>query len=332
MALAASEQTDLYPLYRDLLTSLELPAGQQIVVALGGGADSQSVLDLTLRFQQEFPDFRYLAIHLDHYFHPDSPAWAEFLRDCCQRVGIEHIVEPLAVPTGKRLSKEEQGRLARYRRMAELTATDAVILLGQHRTDQVETLLLQLKRGAGPKGLAGMQQISEFVEQRRLVRPLLNVTKEKIYQYARAHGVEWIEDDTNHDTRIERNFFRHVIIPQIEERFPSFQQTAARSAALCGEQTEVLQVLLREKLSDFQTAENWFELTKWWSLDDKLQRALLRAWLETFHISLPSAAILLELQTQLQRSRGGKQVRVNWGAVEVYRQQKWLKLNFRDRC
>ncbi|MCH8500564.1 MAG: tRNA lysidine(34) synthetase TilS [Aliidiomarina sp.] len=331
MALPASAETDLYPLYRDLLTSLELPAGQQIVVALGGGADSQSVLDLTLRFQQEFPDFHYLAIHLDHYFHPDSPAWAEFLRTYCQRAGIDHIVEPVTVPTGKRLSKEEQGRLARYRRLAELTSKNAVILLGQHRTDQVETLLLQLKRGSGPKGLAGMQQIAEFVDQRRLIRPLLNVTKDQIYRYARAHGVEWIEDDTNHDTRIERNFFRHTIIPQIEARFPSFQHTAARTAALCGEQTEVLQALLSEKLGDFQTAENWFELTNWWSLDEKLQRALLRAWLETFQITLPSAAILYELQTQLQRSRGGKQVRVNWSQVEVYRQQKWLKLDFRGR-
>lgn len=326
MALAASEQTDLYPLYRDLLTSLELPAGQQIVVALGGGADSQSVLDLTLRFQQEFPDFRYLAIHLDHYFHPDSPAWAEFLREYCQRVGIEHIVEPLVVPTGKRLSKEEQGRLARYRRMAELTATDAVILLGQHRTDQVETLLLQLKRGAGPKGLAGMQQIAEFVEQRRLVRPLLNVTKEKIYQYARAHAVEWIEDDTNHDTRIERNFFRHVIIPQIEERFPSFQQTAARSAAFCGEQTELFEQMLTDKLKDYLSAEGWLELRDWWQWDAKLQRALLRTWLASYAVTLPSAAILHELQTQIQRSQLGKQVRVRWGQVEVYRQQKWLKL------
>lgn len=323
----ASATTDLYPQYRDLLTTLDLPAGQQIVVALGGGADSQTVLDLTLRFRQDFPNYQYLAIHLDHYFHPDSPQWAEFLRTYCAQAKIKHIVEAITVPTGKRLSKEEQGRNARYQRLAELTADDAVILLGQHRTDQVETLLLQLKRGAGPKGLAGMQAVAPFRGQRRLVRPLLNVTKAQIYAYAHAHGVGWIEDDTNQDTRIERNFFRHVIIPQIEERFPAFQATAARSAAFCGEQTELLEQLLADKLKSLVSAEGWLELRDWWHWDDKLQRALLRAWLETHEVTLPSSAILHELQTQIQRSQQGKQVRVRWGGVEVYRQQRWLKIN-----
>ncbi|RUO21441.1 tRNA lysidine(34) synthetase TilS [Aliidiomarina haloalkalitolerans] len=318
---------DLYPLYVQLLTSLDLPAGQQIVVALGGGADSQTVFDLTLRFRQDFPDYQYLAIHLDHYFHPDSPQWAEFLRNYCQQAEIDHIVEAIDVPTGKRLSKEEQGRNARYQRLAELTDENAIILLGQHRTDQVETLFLQLKRGAGPKGLAGMQAVAPFRGQRRLVRPLLTVTKAQIYDYAHAHGVGWIEDDTNQDTRIERNFFRHVIIPQIEARFPAFQATAARSAAFCGEQTELLDQLLADKLASYQTADGWLELRDWWSWDEKMQRAMLRAWLDGHAVTLPSAAILHELQTQIQRSHSGKQVRVRWSGVEVYRQQRWLKIN-----
>ncbi|MBA3989288.1 MAG: tRNA lysidine(34) synthetase TilS, partial [Idiomarina sp.] len=157
-----------------------------IVVALGGGADSQSVLDLTLRYREEHPQHHYLAIHLDHYFHPDSPKWAEFLRQQCIQHGIAHIVEPVDVPKQGRASKEALGREARYSRMAQLTDPRAVILLGHHLSDQSETFLLQLKRGAGPKGLAAMAPIAPFTDQRLLVRPLLGLNKAQIYQYAQA--------------------------------------------------------------------------------------------------------------------------------------------------
>ncbi|RUO22635.1 tRNA lysidine(34) synthetase TilS [Aliidiomarina iranensis] len=318
--------TDLYPDFAKQLDSLALSPGHQIVVALGGGADSQSVLDLTLRYREEHPEYTYLAIHLDHYFHPDSPKWAEFLRAYCQKSEISAVVEPLAVPSGARLSKEEQGRNARYQRMAELTEDNAVILLGQHRNDQTETFLLQLKRGAGPKGLAAMARESAFVGNRRLFRPLLSITKAEIYAYAHAHGVEWIEDDTNTDTTIERNFLRCEIIPILTARWPQFLDTVARSAQLCAEQTALLDELLQEHLQAQLESDGRLHLQGWWQLSEMRQRALLRAWLQHLSAPIPSFAVLNELTTQIQRSTGGKKVRVQWANIEVYRQQKWLVL------
>lgn len=322
-----SVSTELYPEFAKQLDSLQLPPGQQLVVALGGGADSQTILDLTLRYRQDHPEFSYLAIHLDHYFHPDSPKWAEFLRTWCINQNIEAIVEPLFVPSGARLSKEEQGRKARYQRITELTSENAVILLGQHRNDQAETFLLQLKRGAGPKGLAAMAIEAPFAGQRRLFRPLLATTKAEIYAYAKAHGVEWIEDDTNTDTSIERNFLRCEIIPRLTERWPQFLDTVARSAKLCAEQTALVDELLHEHLTARLEEDGRLLLKGWWQLSDIRQRALLRAWLQHNHAPLPSFAVLSELAKQIQRSEGGKQVRVSWANVEVYRRQKWLKVS-----
>lgn len=331
---------DLYPIFESMLDSLALQAGQQIVVALGGGADSQSVLDLTLRYRQDHPEFRYLAIHLDHYFHADSPQWAEFLREHCERVDIDAIVEPLAVPSGPRTSKEEQGRNARYKRLGELTETNAVILLGQHRTDQVETFFLQMKRGAGPKGLAAMASVAAMGSthpasgskaegnERRLVRPLLNVTKAQIYAYAHSRQLPWIEDDTNTDTEIDRNFIRHEVLPVLEQRWPSIQQTVARSASLCAEQTALLEQLLSVQLAARLEPEGFRLQPDWWDLDPALQRGLLRAWFAHEQIAMPSQAVLYELQTQVQRSTGGKQVQVSWSGIKVRRKQKWLKVCF----
>lgn len=300
---------DLYPLFAARLKQLGLTAGQQLVVALGGGVDSQSVLDLTCRYREQHPELRYLAIHLDHHFHPKSAAWADFLRDECARYQIPAIIEPLAVTQPPRQSKEARGREARYRRLAELTEPDAVILLGQHRNDQVETLMLQLKRGAGPAGLAAMAVETEFTDDRVLCRPVLAVTKDVLYQYARSRNLQWIEDDTNADTRIDRNFLRHEIIPPLVRRWPAFLQTASRSAELCGEQQALLAELVDEKLAPLQTGA-CLSLKGWQQQSPPLQRALLRRWLGRQGARLPSQARLQEIQRQIEP---GQQVGVRWG-------------------
>lgn len=333
---ASSVVEDFYTSYVDLLGSLNLSAGQQIVVALGGGADSQCVLDLTLRFRAEHPEYRYLAIHLDHFFHPDSPKWADFLRAECARLDMPAIIEPLQVVQHARQSKEEQGRLARYQGISARTEQNAVILLGQHRTDQVETFLLQMRRGAGPKGLAAMAQVASFGSrrsqepqsdcQRQIVRPLLAFTKAAIYAYAKARDVRWIEDDTNMDTDIDRNFFRHDILPVLEQRWPSVQATIARSAALCAEHDALVSLLLQPILTARMHPEGFYLGRDWWSLDPILQRALLRAWMEEQRVQLPSHAVLLELQQQIQRSQGGRRVKISWARTEITREQKWLRL------
>ncbi|WP_113906366.1 tRNA lysidine(34) synthetase TilS [Aliidiomarina celeris] len=315
---------DLYPQFKQQLCALALATNQQIVVALGGGVDSQTVLDLTDRFRREFPNYRYLAIHLDHAFHEKSAAWAEFLRADCEQRQFPAIIEPIQVVIANRESKEAAGREARYQRLAELTEANAVILLGQHRSDQIETFLLQLQRGAGPKGLSSMAAIAPFKEQRRLLRLLLNFEKTELYAYAEAHGVQWIEDDTNYDTSIDRNFLRHEIVPRLQQRWPSIQATVARSAELCAEQQSLLEYFIDKELTPRIQGDR-FELAGWLELAPNLQKALLRRWFERAGVPLPSSAIMTELLRQLSRLPQGK-VRVQWGQNQVYRERRQLVL------
>lgn len=320
-----SIQDDFYRSYCEALADLELSAPQQIVVALGGGADSQSVLDLTLRFRQSHPEFDFLAIHLDHFFHPDSPQWAQFLRDECARLDMPAIVEPLTVPTQSRQSKEAAGRAARYQRLAELTTPNAVILLGQHLSDQSETFLLQLKRGSGPKGLSAMAERAPFVGERRLCRPLLSHSKAEIYAYARARSLRWIEDNTNSDTQIERNFLRHEIIPKLRQRWPHFEQVVARSARLCAEQQALLEDLLEQDVKKRTSAGGELLLSDFATLSNSHQRALLRAWLGQQNASMPSEAVLMQLVQQLG-AQDDAQVQVRWGMHQVRRYRQKLVL------
>lgn len=318
-------ETPFYQAFESALSRLQLRSGQQVVVALGGGVDSQSVLALANFFRQNHPEFRYLAIHLDHAFHEKSPEWAEFLRNECESMGFPSHVEPLLVPQGSRVSKEAAGRDARYQRMFELTEPDAVILLGQHRSDQAETFLLQLKRGAGPKGLSAMAQFSEGKEERTLVRPLLEFAKTEIYQFAEAHQLNWIEDDTNYDESIDRNFLRHSVMPLLEKRWSGIEKTIARSARLCAEHEALLKELLEVELRERISPEGYFDISGWNHISQLKQKALIRAWIELKHVTLPSSSILEELVTQLSRLPQGK-VGVSWGQCRVVRVKKALHL------
>lgn len=323
----------LFDRFCTVLDGLSLKPQQQIVIALGGGADSQALLDCAMRYREQHPHYRYLAVHLDHSFHPDSAAWSATIQQAITDYAVASHFEQLTVPLAARQSKEAAGRESRYQRLRELSEDDAVILLGQHRNDQIETLLLQLNRGSGPKGLASMAEVHAWYQQRRLVRPLLAVSKQAIYDYAHARQLTWIEDNTNYDTRIERNFLRHEVIPQLEQRWPSFGDSVLRSARLCAEQQQVLEDLLSDKLATQIITSPL--LGKGLPVDNlrrqsaAMQRAMLRHWLMQTTVSeaaLPSYQQLEQIRQQALAARADSRMCVDCSTYQVrcYQMALWV--------
>lgn len=327
---------ELYELFaarlNELIVGQQLPDNQQFVVALGGGADSQTVLDLIDRYRQQHPSYQYFAVHLDHSFHPSSAVWAQQIEADMVARQMPHCVELLEVPVGNRESKEAQGREQRYRRLSELTAENAIILVGQHRNDQIETFLLQLKRGSGPKGLSAMAVLAPFTGQRQLWRPLLDISKADIYRYAHQRELFWIEDETNTDTAIERNFLRHDVIPVLESRWPEFGRSVTRSAALCAEQQALLDELLSGHLSKRVNADGELDIHELEHSSEAFQRALLRGWLAQQQTRMPSQAQLEQLRRQMLHTTNDAEPKVSWGTYCVTRftdrqtRHRWLQI------
>ncbi|MGM0481602.1 MAG: tRNA lysidine(34) synthetase TilS [Pseudomonadota bacterium] len=322
----------LYQRFQSVLESLSLKPQQQIVIALGGGADSQALLDCAMRFRRQYPHYRYLAVHLDHSFHPDSADWSQTIEKAVTAYAVDTLFEPLAVQSLKGQSKEAQGRDKRYQRLREISDSDAIILLGQHRNDQIETFILQLNRGSGPKGLSAMAEIHDWYQQRRLVRPLLSVSKEQIYDYAQQHQLTWIEDQTNYDTRIERNFLRHQVVPLLEQRWPQFGDSVLRSARLCAEQQQVLEQLLDRQLDQQLITHpllgNGLAVDSLRYQDEMMQRVLLRRWLEqnlAAQASLPSYQQLEQIRLQALQSRADSKLTVHCTdyQVRLYQMALW---------
>ena len=146
------------------------------------------------------------------------------------------------------LGIEAHARQARYQAFREALVPGEVLLTAQHLDDQCETFLLALKRGSGPTGLSAMAASSEFAGG-KLLRPLLNESRESLHQWALTHQLRWIEDESNQDDAYDRNFLRLRVLPLLSERWPHFAESVARSASLCGEQEQLLDEMLSAELA-----------------------------------------------------------------------------------
>ncbi|MEW6460443.1 MAG: tRNA lysidine(34) synthetase TilS [Pseudomonadota bacterium] len=252
-------------------------------VAFSGGLDSSVLLHLLAELARRETVPALSAIHVQHGLQPVAAAWPEHCRQFCAALGIP--LQVVAVQVAAQASVEQAARQARYAAFAEHLPPDAVLFSAQHRDDQAETLLFRLLRGAGVRGLAAMPG-QRPLGRGTLLRPLLDCSRAELQGYAEAHGLSWIEDPSNADTRFSRNFLRQRVMPLLAERWPQASAALARSAAHLSEAEQLLGELAR---MDLQAARGeplfpWLalpslELSLVTQLSDARQRNLLRHWL-----------------------------------------------------
>ena len=247
-------------------------------MALSGGVDSVVLLHL-LKGRRGVS-----AIHVHHGLSPNADAWAAFCRKLCNAWGVPLKISKVRVARGAG-GLEAAARAARYAAFAKSRAE--VIALAHHLDDQAETVLLQLLRGAGLRGASGMQPLARF-EGKLLARPLLDVTRESIVAHARAHALDWIEDESNADESLTRNFVRRRLGPLIAQRFPRWRQSLARAA-------------------------------RHFSRKDDAARRLLREFLQSKNLKTPSEAKLVEMLKQLTSGGARTSLEHDGATLRVYR-------------
>ncbi|MGB5260270.1 MAG: tRNA lysidine(34) synthetase TilS, partial [Gammaproteobacteria bacterium] len=225
-------------LYIQLL-SVPLPAAWQ--VAFSGGLDSSVLLHAMATLRERFA-ITLGAVHVHHGLQADADAWANHCRRVCAGYDIPLSVLHADARPVQGESPEAAARHARYTALADWLAPDHCLLTAQHQDDQAETLLLQLLRGAGVHGLASMPVCTAFGEGTHF-RPLLLLRRAALHDYALAAGLEWIEDPSNAETGIDRNFLRHAVMPLLQSRWPALSGNLSRSAAHAAEAAGLLDVL-----------------------------------------------------------------------------------------
>ena len=211
-------------------------AGRRVVLGLSGGADSVALLDALVSLAGRHR-FRVVVAHLDHGLRPESREDAAFCGRLCERLGVPlHTAEAdvSARARRERGGLEQAARRERYRFLRRVRAETgaAMIVVAHNRDDQAETLLMRLLRGAGATGLGGMRP-----RVGRVLRPLLEVSREEVLAHLRHRGLGWREDPTNADLRYLRNRVRHELLPYLEARFnPALREGLARTAGLLAEE------------------------------------------------------------------------------------------------
>ena len=288
------------------LAGLELPL--PLAVAYSGGADSTVLL---LAAASRWPG-QVQAIHVHHGLQEAADAFAQHCRHVCGELGIPLQVRRVNARNSLGESPEDAARQARYQALAR-AARDAglkAVLLGQHADDQVETLLLALSRGAGLPGLAAMPPVFQR-EGMVFVRPLLALPARTIREWVAQQGLLVVEDPTNADIAFTRNRIRHLLLPALEETFPQYRETFARSSRHAAQAQELLESVAVEDLARMGGTP---AITALQVLPRARQANLLRHWLRAAHAASASAAQLEELLDQVGDCRTrGHQIRIKVG-------------------
>jgi tRNA(Ile)-lysidine synthase len=298
-----------------------LPSGA-IAVAYSGGLDS-TVLLHALASVPAARERGLRALHVDHRLHPDSPAWAARCAGFATGLGVP--CETLAIGEILAAGKGIEGaaRMARYDALAGRMRDGDILATAQHADDQAETVLLKLLRGAGPEGLGGMRALRRFGPG-HLWRPLLEVPRARLREYAIDHGLRWIEDPSNADTRLRRNYLRTEILPRLAGRWPAAAVAIAHSANwaraaadFIGEEAGL--ALARVRGADAATLD-W---RGWLALPAALRDPVLRQWLRALGLDEPAHFHVAELERQLQAG-AERALCVRWDDCEVRRYRDGL--------
>lgn len=312
---------------RDILhlleESLAALAPGPILVAFSGGLDSTALLHALAQCRSA-RERGLRAVHVDHGIHNDSAQWARHCQAFASALGIELLVRRVEVPRRSDLGLEASARRARYGEIAALLVTGEILALAHHRDDQTETVLLKLLRGAGPEGMGAMRPL------RRLGngwawRPLLNLPRAALREYAIGHGLHWLSDPSNEDPGIDRNYLRLQVLPRILARWPEAGASIAQSSNWAREvssfvDAEASRALERVRGLDPAT----LRFRDWLDLPAALRDPVMRQWLRAIDLAEPTHFQAAELLRQIREAGEDRQPCVRWPGVEVRRYRDLL--------
>lgn len=293
---------------------------RRLWVAYSGGVDSQVLLHRLAAEREQWPALA--AVYVNHGLHPDAAAWGEHCAAVCAALAVPLTRLAIAARPAAGESPEAAARNARYRALGPLLAPDDVLLTAQHADDQAETLLLQLLRGGGPHGLAAMPFAAPLGTGWQ-VRPLLDSTRADIMAYATTHALHWIEDSSNADTALDRNYLRHQVLPTLRARWPALARTLGRSARLCAEAADLLDAQAAADLAALTDGGDSLPLPPLCALPAPRRRNVLRAWLRASGLPLAGSVHMQEID-KLLTAAANRVPCVRWPGVALYRYRQRL--------
>lgn len=289
----------------------------RIRVAYSGGPDSVALLHLLSRV----PEARAIglrAVHVDHRLHPASGDWARHCRRFCDAHGIALEVLTVHPDPQRGRGPEDTARRARYAALAGGSGPGTVTATAHHREDLAETILMRLLRGSGPSGLAGIPPRRRFGGG-WLWRPLLDVSREWLRDYARRHALPSVDDPSNSDRSLDRGFLRQEVIPVLGRRWPDPAAALSRVAAHQRAALSLLEPLAAHDCQGAVDARGAFSIAAMRDWTAARSANALRYWISERGLPLPRSRTLERIRKEVIGARSDATPVLRWPGAELRR-------------
>jgi tRNA(Ile)-lysidine synthase len=298
-----------------------LPPGDAVCVGFSGGLDSTVLLDLMARHGRE-TGRGVTAVHVHHGLSPNADAWAASCAKFCAARGVPLAIERVSVERDSREGLEGAARSARYAVYAK--RAEPFVALAHHLDDQAETVLLQLLRGTGLKGLAAMPEMRALAGSHvRIYRPFLAYPRAALLEHAIDAGLEWIEDESNASSVHDRNYLRGELAPILDARFPGWRESVARFSRHAASADALLEDLANDDGPGVESSRGDADGESMYirrPLGEARRANALRSFLHRHQLPMPGTAQLAEMARQIYDARDDAAVRIDHAGVSIVRE------------
>lgn len=301
-------------LQQAVLTALNTAAKPRQLLALSGGLDSMVLLHL-LAGLRETAGFALSTAYVHHGLQAPADEWAAFCQAQTAALQVDFQVCHVRLTDPQR-NVEQQARTLRYQALAALLDAETALLTAHHADDQLETILLALKRGSGLQGLSSIAVQKPFAGT-VLLRPLLAFSRAELEQYANEQQLSYVTDPSNQDDSFDRNFLRQHVLPLLQQRFPAISQTTARSCQLLQQSLEYQQQQLAVDLPAVLRQQQ-LDLVRLAERQEPQRTLLLRSFLCRYDLA-PSAEQCREFVQVFLESAPDAQPLLQWGDWQLRR-------------
>ena len=294
----------------------------ELSIALSGGADSIVLLHALNQLKQKLK-LNLNAIHVHHGLSKNADDWENFCQKECKNFNIPIISERVDINSDLSMGIEAAARKSRYQVLEN--HRKEILVLGHHQNDQAETILLQLFRGSGLNGLAAMPQ---FDQQKYIWRPLLKINRKLIEAYVEENNLSFVQDESNYDTKFDRNYLRNEILPLIQIRYPDIINTISRSSENIAEGLNLHKEIAKEDANlYFSKNEERLSLSMLKVLAKERVINLIRWWLDVNKQMMPTKKTMNELYNQIKMVKKDSQINIHISSkmsVRAYDDFLWL--------
>jgi tRNA(Ile)-lysidine synthase len=308
-----------------LLDSLaRLPSPRKYWVGFSGGADSTALLQ-ALHECREKLTVSIQSVHFHHGLQDAADAWQDHCRTFCAERDIPFLSKKLEISSSGRSSPEEAARNCRYRAVAEILGNNEMYLTAHHAEDQAETLFLNLMRGSGIEGLAGIPVLRNL-ENGWVARPLLDRNRPELERFLQKRNIAWLTDPSNEDRAFDRNYLRQELFPILEQRWPGLRRRLFRTARNARITAGAMAMFIEGQSGDLIRDRLKMPLQKLLELEPEMQTLILRQWLRRHEVPVLPEARLTEFLEQLAGSELTSQAEVQWEdwMIKRYQHDLWL--------